>query len=141
MAAPSDPPAAGRAERLVAFAPSLPAFALYAAVAAVALLVMPAAVGPACPVRTVTGLKCPGCGALRATHAMAHGHIAEACSYNPALVFTFVALPIGASALFVASRRLSVAAYARTVRATAWTTLLLLAAWTIARNLWTLDAA
>lgn len=35
-----------------------------------------------CILRTITGFQCPACGMQRALHAMAHGHFAEALSYN-----------------------------------------------------------
>ncbi|GAT64765.1 DUF2752 domain-containing protein [Planomonospora sp. ID91781] len=41
---------------------------------------------PACPFLTLTGLYCPGCGGLRAVHALAHGDPAAALGLNPLLV-------------------------------------------------------
>lgn len=38
---------------------------------------------PPCPLRLATKLYCPGCGSLRATHALLHGRIGEAFSLNP----------------------------------------------------------
>ena len=35
-----------------------------------------------------TGYRCPGCGLQRAAHALLHGHLTEAFSYNRALLFT-----------------------------------------------------
>ena len=35
-----------------------------------------------------TGYHCPGCGLQRAAHALLHGHLTEAFSYNRALLFT-----------------------------------------------------
>jgi len=37
----------------------------------------------ACPVAALTGLWCPACGGLRATHDLAHGDLAGAWSMNP----------------------------------------------------------
>ncbi len=37
---------------------------------------------PLCPLKLITGLDCPFCGGLRATHALAHGHVVEAASHN-----------------------------------------------------------
>lgn len=37
---------------------------------------------PKCPFKILTGLQCPGCGTQRMAHALLHGHIAEAISYN-----------------------------------------------------------
>lgn len=48
---------------------------------------------PRCTFLQVTGLQCPGCGGLRATHALLHGHLAEAWRLNAMWV---AALPLGA---------------------------------------------
>jgi hypothetical protein len=37
---------------------------------------------PTCPFYALTGYYCPGCGTLRAIHALAHGHPGEAFGYN-----------------------------------------------------------
>jgi hypothetical protein len=46
---------------------------------------------PPCPLRALTGLDCPLCGATRATHALVHGRVVEALDFNALYV---VALPI-----------------------------------------------
>jgi hypothetical protein len=46
---------------------------------------------PVCFFHQTTGLLCPGCGALRATHQLLHGHFAAALRFNPMLV---VSLPL-----------------------------------------------
>ena len=38
---------------------------------------------PMCSFYRLTGWYCPGCGGLRATHALLHGRLAQAWSYNP----------------------------------------------------------
>jgi len=38
---------------------------------------------PACPFLAVTGWYCPGCGTLRAVHALGHGDLATALARNP----------------------------------------------------------
>lgn len=43
---------------------------------------------PQCPFRLLTGLSCPGCGIQRAVHALLHGRVAEAWSYNPFMVYS-----------------------------------------------------
>ena len=41
---------------------------------------------PLCPTKWLTGIDCPGCGGLRATHDLAHGNIASAFSHNALFV-------------------------------------------------------
>lgn len=45
---------------------------------------------PKCPFRLLTGWNCPACGLQRAFHALLHGHLAEALSYN---YFFVVSIP------------------------------------------------
>lgn len=45
---------------------------------------------PTCPFLAITGLWCPGCGSLRAVHALAHGDLSAAVSRN---VLTVAAIP------------------------------------------------
>ena len=46
---------------------------------------------PLCPTLALLGIDCPGCGGLRATHALAHGDVAAALDHNALLV---VAAPV-----------------------------------------------
>lgn len=46
---------------------------------------------PLCPFRAVTGLDCPGCGTLRAIHALTGGDLARAAEHN---LLTVVLLPV-----------------------------------------------
>lgn len=57
---------------------------------------------PPCPVLYLTGWYCPGCGSLRAMHAILHGNLREAWSLNPltVLLLPFVAYGTGSYALF-----------------------------------------
>jgi len=41
---------------------------------------------PACPFLSLTGWYCPGCGSLRAVHALAHADVGEAVARNPLAV-------------------------------------------------------
>ena len=43
---------------------------------------------PPCPVRYLTGLYCPGCGSLRAMHALLHGELGRAWAMNPLMIVT-----------------------------------------------------
>jgi len=45
---------------------------------------------PPCPLRYFTGLYCPGCGSLRAMHALLHGDWLQALAMNP---LTVILLP------------------------------------------------
>lgn len=51
---------------------------------------------PRCPVKSLTGLDCPGCGSGRAFHALMNGRFVEAWNFNPwlpvALAFAIIAL-------------------------------------------------
>lgn len=74
---------------------ALPAAVGAAAVAAATTVAMvdPNEAGhyPTCPFLAVTGLFCPGCGTLRAVHALTHGDLATAVDLN---VLTVVMLPV-----------------------------------------------
>jgi hypothetical protein len=39
-----------------------------------------------CMLYATTGLRCPGCGGLRATHQLLHGHLGAAWALNPLAV-------------------------------------------------------
>ena len=49
------------------------------------------AVGSLCPIRAVTGRRCPGCGMTRACLLLSHGHAVRATKIHPA-VWLWVAL-------------------------------------------------
>ncbi len=49
---------------------------------------------PPCPTNALTNLYCPGCGTLRALHALVHGNIAEAASQNILAVILLPLVPI-----------------------------------------------
>jgi Protein of unknown function (DUF2752) len=64
------------------------------------VLVGPAPTLPRCPVYTLTGKFCPGCGVQRAARSLVRGDLSEAVSFN-ALIF---ALPLLLLALRLARR-------------------------------------
>ena len=89
---------------------------------------------PLCPLNAVTGLYCPGCGALRATHALAHGDLGAALGFNALFVLV---LPVLAATWVVWARRRTLR-LPRRLLAPAWTIWTLLAveiAFTVFRNL------
>lgn len=47
---------------------------------------------PGCPLREATGWDCPGCGGLRATHALTRGDLAGALDHNVVIVALLPAL-------------------------------------------------
>jgi hypothetical protein len=46
---------------------------------------------PACPVRSLLGIDCPGCGGQRMIFSLLHGHLTAAAHYNAVLL---AALPL-----------------------------------------------
>lgn len=104
-----------------------------AAVAAAALaasayvtLVDPNATGhyPTCPFLAVTGLYCPGCGALRTMHALGHGDIGAALGLNVLAVLGFVLLGV----IWLRWARREWRGVPRTTMAPAWSIRLLVVA-------------
>lgn len=56
---------------------------------------------PQCILYKMTGIQCPGCGGLRATHELLHGRIDNAFRLNPLL---FVLMPL---LLYLAAREVA----------------------------------
>ena len=52
---------------------------------------------PQCMFHQMTGLDCPGCGGLRATHQLLHGHFRQALALNPLIL---ILLPVLGWAFF-----------------------------------------
>ncbi len=102
------------------------AVGVLAGAAAVVFLLDPAAshIYPPCPVNYLTGLYCPGCGSLRALHALAHLDLRQALDMNPLLV---VSIPI--LALMTARPRWFQRPWV------AWFSLILLLLYCVLRNL------
>lgn len=88
---------------------------------------------PHCPSHMLTGYDCPGCGTLRALHALMHGDVAAAWNYNAAVFF---ALPVMA-ALAVAPHTRPHSPLRRFAdsRRTPIAVFIALVAWTVFRNL------
>jgi hypothetical protein len=49
---------------------------------------------PLCPTKALTGLDCPGCGGLRATHALVSGDLVGALDHNAFVVLVVVPLVV-----------------------------------------------
>lgn len=90
---------------------------------------------PRCPLYVMTGIYCPGCGALRAGHALLHGHVLTALDFNALFVVAapFLAYALAAQGVeAVTGRRLPVYRLSGVqARAILWTLL----AFTLLRNL------
>jgi hypothetical protein len=73
------------------------AAAVVAAAAAYLAVVDPNQPGhyPTCPLYFLTGLYCPGCGALRAVHDLAHGDLAGALGMNALFVICVPVVIVG----------------------------------------------
>lgn len=89
---------------------------------------------PRCPVKTLTGWDCPGCGSQRAVHDLFHGNILQAWSHNAMLIISIPVLIL----LFIINLwptkwpQIHATLNSRTAT---WTTLTIIILWTIARNL------
>lgn len=69
------------------------------------LLAFPETLGlVACPLRRLTGIACPGCGATRAGLALLRGDLAVALAMNPFLVLALATLLAGGTSALVAPR-------------------------------------
>jgi hypothetical protein len=88
----------------------------------------PDSIFPICPFRLLTGLNCPGCGALRMIHDVLHGHLAAAINDNIVLL---VGIPLLAGWI-VLRRRGGKLPLTLPVAAAVMITLV---AWTVVRNL------
>ena len=59
---------------------------------------------PSCPLHSLTGLLCPGCGTLRSLNRLLNGDLAGAFSMNAAAVIAFPLLAYYGLSLFRTSR-------------------------------------
>ncbi|MEI2726410.1 MAG: DUF2752 domain-containing protein [Verrucomicrobiota bacterium] len=90
---------------------------------------------PVCMLHALTGLNCPGCGALRALHHLTHGEFAAAFYCNPLLI---AALPVAFLALMrwlIYGRHQPPPTAIFTRPAVIWTTLAVIVAFSVLRNL------
>lgn len=89
---------------------------------------------PGCPFLAVTGYFCPGCGGLRAIHALTHGHPLQALHDNAYGLAVVAALAVWWAAWLVARVR-GRALSTRPVRVVMFTALALMPLFTVLRNL------
>jgi hypothetical protein len=89
---------------------------------------------PTCPFLAVTGWFCPGCGSLRALHALAHGDLRAALARNPLMVLTVPMLVAWWTAWLVREVRRRPRRWAAPAW-TIWGLLVLVLAFAVARNL------
>ena len=88
---------------------------------------------PRCPSHMLTGHDCPGCGTLRALHALMHGDIEAAWNYSAALFFAIPAMAALAVAPHTRPHSLL-----RRFADSRWTPIVVFVAlvvWTILRNI------
>jgi hypothetical protein len=91
---------------------------------------------PVCPLLHYTGLYCPGCGGLRAAHALAHGDLAAAFGSNALAVAGFAVFACGWVLWLAAAVRGRPARLALPARTWPWWTLgAVLVTFTVVRNL------
>ncbi|WP_144036569.1 DUF2752 domain-containing protein [Sphingobacterium psychroaquaticum] len=56
---------------------------------------------PKCPMKSLTGLDCPGCGSQRALHQLLNGHLKEAFQQNALLIPFIPYLTLGYGYRFI----------------------------------------
>ena len=90
---------------------------------------------PVCPLFTMTGIACPGCGLTRGFHALFHGDVLTALDYNallPIFVLLFVYLFVSMFLIAARGRGLSFGKIHPTM---IWVICFLAGAFFVARNL------
>lgn len=88
---------------------------------------------PACPVKSLTGFDCPGCGSQRALHALLTGRVADAWHYNAVL---FILAPVATVMIAAEMMRESHPRFYRrmTSRWAVAAVIAIIIFWTIGRN-------
>lgn len=87
-----------------------------------------------CPIKTLTGFDCPGCGGQRAAHALLHLRFKEAVAYNPFLVVVALYLFAVVALQFLKGPRVEKARRFVFSQTMVWIYLALMVAWTVVRN-------
>ncbi len=107
---------------------------LVAAVAVYWLFDPAANLFPRCPFYVVTGLKCPGCGAQRAVHALLHGDLRGAWNQNAMLLLVVPVIVLMLWSEYRAGRHPRLNAFL-TSTGFVMALVALLAGWMIVRNI------
>ncbi len=90
---------------------------------------------PSCPFLAITGLYCPGCGALRATHDLLHGDVLGAVARNPLTLLALPYLLLGLVAWIMRTSGLPAPRSTSLPASTIWLILGVVLAFTVLRNL------
>lgn len=93
---------------------------------------------PKCPVYTLTGYKCPGCGSQRAFYHLFNGHLQTAFLYNPLMMLLVPYILLGIYLIYIANPVHSRTLRIRRVFFGKWALLVLsiaIVGYTILRNL------
>jgi hypothetical protein len=137
-AAPAAPCVVRADRRLLRLAAPLVTFAGVGAAFAYVAAVDPNQPGhyPVCPLLRWTGLYCPGCGGLRAAHALTHGDLTAALGANALAVLLLLACAVGWAGWLATAVRGRPPRLPLPARSWPWWALgALLAAFTVVRNL------
>ncbi|MDR2913566.1 MAG: DUF2752 domain-containing protein [Tannerella sp.] len=93
---------------------------------------------PKCPVYTLTGYKCPGCGSQRAFYHLFHGNFVTAFMYNPLMMLLVPYVLFGIYIEYMTDRNNPRIVYLRNLFFGKWAVLILaviILLYTISRNL------
>ena len=96
---------------------------------------------PKCPVYTITGYQCPGCGSQRALHNFFQGNILMAFAHNPLIMFLVPYIMLGIYIEYISNKSASLTARLRNIFYGKWAQLTLaivIVSYTILRNIYTI---
>lgn len=89
-----------------------------------------------CPIKSLTGFDCPGCGGQRAMHAMLHFRVREAVAYNPFLVIVTLYLAGVIIIRFLNGPRIDRIRNILLSEKVVWIYLAMMTIWTVVRNIY-----
>ena len=93
---------------------------------------------PKCPIYTLTGYECPGCGSQRALHSLFHGNISAALKYNAFIILLVPYVLLGIYIEYFANRNSPCIIRLRNIFFGKWAVLVLaviIIIYTVIRNL------